>query len=54
MNEIWNTRNHSEINRMIARIPAVSGRFYWSEWNYRIPRNMNYKNGIRVVGNQYF
>ena len=39
MNEIWNTRNHSEINRMIARIPAVSGRFYWSEWNYRIPRN---------------
>lgn len=26
----------------------------WSEWNYRIPRNQNNKNGIRVVGNQYF
>ena len=26
----------------------------WSEWNYRIPRNQNNRNGIRVVGNQYF
>ena len=43
----------SQIKQKILK-PLRFQDFSWSEWNYRIPRNQNNRNGIRVVGNQYF
>ena len=42
-----------KLNKRGAGILSDSG-IFWSEWNYRIPQNQNYKNGIWVVDNQYF